>query len=119
MGNEPLRKAITSIGSDEKTQRCNFGRYAAVFAHPDGDVLWASSLLTGAERIVLCLGASRKPKVASARDRALKSFPLPTLTLLNIPESGAFDHGDWPLPRETPYCVEILDYRRRNPLRES
>ena len=81
-----------------------FDRMAIVMAHPDDEVLWASSALRAAEKVVLVYGALRcAPDLTEGRKAAMAAFPLPTLDWLNLVESGVFDSASWPNPRETEY----------------
>jgi LmbE family N-acetylglucosaminyl deacetylase len=79
-------------------------RLAIVMAHPDDEVLWASSALRAAERIVLVYGAlTCGPQLTEGRRAAMAAFPLPTLDWLDMVEPATFDSASWPHPRETDY----------------
>lgn len=91
-----------------------------VMAHPDDEILWASSLLARASRIILCFGeVTRNPDLTSGRRILAARYPLPSAHFLAIRESAVFGRAGWPDPRETPEGVAILaapnrarDYRR-------
>lgn len=73
---------------------------AVVMAHPDDEVLWASSVLARAARILLCFGdLASWPQLGEGRRRALASFPLDTVEFLDLAEAGVFDRADWSAPR--------------------
>jgi LmbE family N-acetylglucosaminyl deacetylase len=77
-------------------------RAALVMAHPDDEVLWASSILARMERIVLAFGpVAAKPALTKGRRRAMEAFPLPGAEHLDLAEAGVFAAAAWPEPRET------------------
>lgn len=79
-------------------------KLAIVMAHPDDEVLWASSALRAAEKIVLVYGELPcAPDLTAGRRAAMAAFPLPTLDWLAMTESGVFDSASWPEARETDY----------------
>lgn len=83
-------------------------RCAIVAAHPDDEVLWASSILAEAERIVICFGeVAFKPELSEGRRRAIAAFPLKQVNWLEIPESSVYKSAAWPLPAESPYGLAI------------
>lgn len=92
-------------------------RLAIVMAHPDDEVLWASSMLRAAEKIVLVYGEwPGEAVITEGRREAMAAFPLPTLDWLALPETGVFDSASWPEVRETDYglyphrVLRILDH---------
>lgn len=92
-------------------------RLAIVMAHPDDEVLWASSVLRAAGKIVLVYGEwPGAATITEGRREAMAAFPLPTLDWLAMPETGVFDSASWPEVRETDYglyphpALRILDH---------
>lgn len=91
-----------------------------VMAHPDDELLWASSLLHRAARVILCFGAvAKNPTLSAGRELLAARYPLPTARFLAIPESAVFGRARWPDPRATAEGLEIVaapararDYRR-------
>jgi hypothetical protein len=85
-------------------ERDLFDRLAVVMAHPDDEILWASSILRRAERIILVYGdlPCDKP-LSEGRKAAMAAFPLDSLDWLAMTETGIFDSASWPNPRETAY----------------
>lgn len=72
-----------------------------VMAHPDDEVLWASSLLAKAGAIILCYGDfPGKPVFSQGRRNAMEEFPLPQGESLQLVEATMFNHAAWPLPKE-------------------
>ena len=72
-------------------------------AHPDDEVLWASSVLATAGRVILCFGDSPgRPAFSEGRRRAVGALPLSGVESLEVVEASAFDHATWPVPEETP-----------------
>ncbi|MBB5374219.1 PIG-L family deacetylase [Acidocella aromatica] len=86
------------------------GKSAVVVAHPDDEILWLSSALPAADKIVFCFGdLYGNPKRSAARRRAVAALALPNLTDLQIPESGVRKLVDWERAEPTPYGVEIAE----------
>lgn len=91
-------------------------RTALVMAHPDDEVLWASSLLARLDRIVLCFEAVPSfPDWGLGRQRSLAVFPLPGAVNLGLTEAETFDSAAWPEPRETAYGLEVRQHRKSLP----
>lgn len=85
-----------------------FDGLAVVMAHPDDEVLWASSVLRQARRIILSYGdLPCDPSLLPARRAAMQAFPLETLDWLEMVETGIFDSASWPNPLETDYGVKV------------
>jgi len=73
---------------------------AVVMAHPDDEVLWASSVLARADRILLCFGdLDGMPQLGEGRRRALAAFPLGPVEFLDMREAGVLDRADWAAPQ--------------------
>lgn len=74
---------------------------AVVMAHPDDEVLWASSVLAQAGKVILCFGdAPGKPFFSDGRRRAVAQLPLPGLEALQISEAAVAGTALWPQPEE-------------------
>jgi LmbE family N-acetylglucosaminyl deacetylase len=85
-------------------------RTAVVVAHPDDEVLWLSSVLGSAERVLFCFGdVFGRPRTSAARRRAVAALPLPGLINLKLPESGGGLAVDWARPRLTEAGIAIAD----------
>lgn len=83
-------------------------RCAVVAAHPDDEVLWASSILAKADRIVICFGdVAFEPACSEGRRRAMAAFPLPQARWLALPESVVYNSAAWPLPAERPHGLAV------------
>lgn len=81
---------------------------ALVFAHPDDEVLWASSILGRAARVILAFGdVPGKPVLSAGRRRAVARLPIAALESLDLPEAGAFDFAAWPDPTPTPQGLAL------------
>jgi hypothetical protein len=77
-----------------------------VFAHPDDEVLWASSMLMKASKIITCfLDSPDDTKVSSGRRKAIKSYPLDNFINLEFKETGVFRSSDWRNPVDTEHGV--------------
>ncbi|WP_103221727.1 hypothetical protein [Roseibium marinum] len=84
----------------------NFKSAVIVMAHPDDEVLWASSILSTARKVVLCYGeAPNDPLTTEGRQTVFDDFPLSNALSLEIPESHCYDSTHWREPVETGYGV--------------
>jgi LmbE family N-acetylglucosaminyl deacetylase len=76
-----------------------FKQAILVVAHPDDEILWFSSLVTKARRIVICyLGQPSKPKWTVGRQQALAQYPLKDIYALGLDAAEVFGLGDWYTP---------------------
>lgn len=79
---------------------------AVVMAHPDDEVLWASSVLSAAGPVILCYGDfPGRPVFSAGRRQAVKDLPLSNVSSLDLTEATMFGHATWPIPEE---CAEGL-----------
>jgi hypothetical protein len=79
-----------------------------VMAHPDDELLWASSILQRASRILLCFGpVSKNRTLSDGRVILAARFPLASARFLQIPESAVYARAQWPDPKETPEGLAI------------
>jgi hypothetical protein len=77
-----------------------------VFAHPDDEVLWASSMLKKATKIITCfLDNPDNAEVSSGRRRVIKSYPLANFINLGVKETGVFGSSNWRSPVDTEHGV--------------
>ncbi|MBN9052258.1 MAG: hypothetical protein J0H80_00430 [Rhizobiales bacterium] len=77
-----------------------------VVAHPDDEILWASSLLACAKKIIMCYGDSPESAQVSAGRRALlRQFPLKSVVSLDITEARVYQMADWRRPVETAHGI--------------
>lgn len=91
-------------------------RVSLVMAHPDDEILWASSLLAKAEKVVLCFGdVQSQPSWSEGRRRSLQEYPLANVMSLEMQESEVFDGAAWPEPVETDYGLAVRLGRRSPP----
>lgn len=88
-----------------------FENSAIVMAHPDDEVLWASSAMRAAAQIILCYERTLSfPAWEEGRRRSLAEFPLPTAINLGLTESEAFNSADWPDPVPADYGLAIRQH---------
>ena len=96
---DPPGPAVTDFALD--------ARSVIVMAHPDDEVLWASSALGRAGRVILAYEAlPGRPDVTEGRRAALARFPR-AVESLRLTETGAFGAAAWPDPVETPEGLEV------------
>ncbi|MGH8296048.1 MAG: hypothetical protein ACRETZ_11225 [Steroidobacteraceae bacterium] len=83
-------------------------------AHPDDEVLWLSSIVASAGRVVFCFGALfERPRTSEGRRRAVAALPLTGVVDLAIPESGAGSHVNWRQPQPRAAGIGIRDEAAR------
>jgi len=81
-------------------------KYKIVFAHPDDEILWASSIIKKAEKIIICfLESPGNNSISTGRIKAAKKFPLNNLTNLGIKEINASKQANWRKPLFTKYGI--------------
>ena len=82
-------------------------RSIIVMAHPDDEVLWASSALARAGRLLIAYEAlPGRPDITAGRQAALARFPRPVESL-RLPETASFGAAAWPDPVETPEGLAV------------
>lgn len=90
------------------------GDYAVVVAHPDDEVLWFSSVLAHAKRIIFCYGDfAPSPSMGPARRKVVDQVPYRNVVFLDLPEGEFHECGDWRNPRLVPAGIAIRDAKVR------
>ena len=80
--------------------------FKIVFAHPDDEVLWASSILEYSKETIICFSESpRFDSISEGRKKAFLDFPLKNVINLEIEESDTFKMGNWRNPQLTDYGI--------------
>ena len=80
-----------------------------VAAHPDGEVLWFSSILDKVNDVIVCfLDAKRYPWWGVGRRKSLAQYPIKSISCLNIDSSEVFERADWKSPVTTKYGIKIV-----------
>ena len=80
-----------------------------VVAHPDDEVLWASSILSSVNKIIICFTNQydRESNTTLGRKIIQKKFPLSNIVFLNLTEADIFNKGKWVDPKETEYGMHV------------
>lgn len=77
-----------------------------VVAHPDDEVLWASSILRAAKKVIVCYQETdQSQKVSAGRIELLRNFPLDNVVCLKIKESNTYQTTSWRKPTESEYGI--------------
>jgi len=85
-----------------------FDRIALVVAHPDDEILWFSSIVSRAARVVVCyLDVPGRTDWTTGRRHAATEYPLSNWTFLGLTESVVFAGADWKVPVTTEYGIEV------------
>ncbi len=84
----------------------DFNGAVVVMAHPDDEVLWASSILASAKKIIICYNeAPNSGDISHGRRTVFQDFPLKTVVDLAITESNTYQTTNWRKPEETVYGI--------------
>jgi len=84
-------------------------RSIVIVAHPDDEILWLSSVLDKANKVVFCFqDCATVPLLGPGRARLLAEYPLKNVLNLGIEEALSFNTADWERPRRTDYGIHIL-----------
>lgn len=80
-----------------------------VAAHPDDEILWFSSVLDEAARIVICFSDSgHAPQIGAARKRSLEEHAYADkITNLDLEQVKSHNQSRWPEPEETEYGLRL------------
>jgi LmbE family N-acetylglucosaminyl deacetylase len=81
-------------------------------AHPDDEILLASSIIESVDQIVLCYeDVTSFPEWGEGRRRSIAAFPHPNVASLGLLESETFNSAAWPEPTETEYGLAVRRWR--------
>ena len=87
----------------------NLENFTIVLAHPDDEVIFASSILKTAKKIIICFGESaNEPNISRSRKTLYEKYPLRNISFLKIKESPRWQKMSYlPLlnPLETEYGI--------------
>jgi hypothetical protein len=96
----------------------DFSNAVVVMGHPDDEVLYASSILATAKKIIICYNqAPNSGSISKGRETVFQDFPLKNAISLNIIESNTYQTTNWRKPVETIYgihCARNGDAYARN-----
>ena len=71
-----------------------------IFAHPDDEVLWASSILKFSQQCIICFSESPgHQSISKGREEAFKNFPIKKVTNLKLQEIGRIGAINWRNPK--------------------
>jgi LmbE family N-acetylglucosaminyl deacetylase len=106
----------------------DLGDAVLVMAHPDDEILWASSVVELVDKVVICFEhLPSQPLLEERRRAALAELPLTSVRSLRLEEADGFDRADWPHPVETEHGLRVgseersyqaASYRLREALRD-
>jgi LmbE family N-acetylglucosaminyl deacetylase len=82
-------------------------RYCIIVAHPDDEVLFFSSLLQNAAKIITCFGPCADPRVSAGRAALQNAPPLPQAIYLNCREANVWDQANWRKPKTTAFGLAV------------
>jgi len=73
-------------------------KYKVIVAHPDDEIVFFSSVLKDASKVVICFGPSVDKIVSDRRQHLKTQLPLSDILFLDIPESDVFNSANWKRP---------------------
>lgn len=81
---------------------------ALVLAHPDDEILWASSIVDKVGQAIICfLAFDSDAQSGPARQRSLDEHPVRGIQCLGLDEAESFNGADWKLPVLNEYGIEL------------
>ncbi len=89
---------------------------AIIAAHPDDEVLWFSSILADAGKVILCFeDVPGNRRWSEGRRASLAEYPLPQLVNLALTEADVFHAIDWsgPIPSDEGLAIPGDDAARK------
>ncbi len=92
-------------------------KYCVVVAHPDDEILWASSLLENAEIIIICFsGIPGNKELTIAREKVKENYTLPNTIFLDLYQaSPSLIPTDWKTGERSKYGMKfgrsMVDYK--------
>ena len=83
-------------------------KYSVVVAHPDDEILWASSLLKNAEHIIICFSSvPNNKKLSIARKKIKENYPLSNVIFLDVDQaSPSIIPTDWQTGETTKFGMK-------------
>ena len=76
-------------------------KYSIVVAHPDDEILWASSILEKAEKVIICFGKTNYSKIISEGRIGFSLNAPRNFYFLNITEPSGFPFNYFPDKSQT------------------
>ena len=73
-------------------------KYKVIVAHPDDEIIFFSSVLKDASKVVICFGPSADKNLTIGRQHLKTQLPLNNLLFLDLPESSVFNSANWKRP---------------------
>jgi hypothetical protein len=73
--------------------------YKIIVAHPDDEIIFFSSILKSASKIIFCFGPAQDKIVSSGREKIKKKLPLNNIFFLNLKEANVFNEANWRDPK--------------------
>ena len=75
-------------------------KYKIIVAHPDDEIIFFSSILKSASKIIFCFGPAQDKIVSSGREKIKKKLPLNNIFFLNLREANVFNEANWRDPKK-------------------
>jgi hypothetical protein len=83
-------------------------KYKIIVAHPDDEVLFFSSIIKSASKIIISYNRSNEKTVSLGRERIKNKLPFKNYIYLNYKEANVFNSANWYNPK---ICKEGLNFR--------
>jgi LmbE family N-acetylglucosaminyl deacetylase len=81
--------------------------YKVIVAHPDDEIIFFSSILKNASKIVTCFGKSDDQNVNIGRQKLKTQMPLNNFLFLDLVESAVFNSANWKHPNCITEGIEV------------
>ena len=86
-------------------------KYTIIIAHPDDEVIFFSSILKSASKIIICFNKSQDNTVSLGRETIRKKKLLKKTFFLNLDESDVFNRANWQFPENAPEGLIVSNNR--------
>ena len=81
--------------------------YKVIVAHPDDEIIFFSSILKNASKIITCFSMSDDQNVNIGRQKLKTQMPLNNFLFLDLVESAAFNSANWEYPKCITEGIEV------------
>jgi len=82
-----------------------------VVAHPDDEILWASSLLSKVKRIIFCFSGQfdKESEITKGRRVVKEKYPFQNVIFLGLNEAEIYNYGNWRDPKISKYGMDVYN----------
>ncbi len=86
--------------------------YKVIVAHPDDEIIFFSSILKNASKIITCFSMSDDQNVNIGRQKLKTQMPLNNFLFLDLVESAVFNSANWEYPKCITEGIEVKKIKK-------